>query len=84
MKDLEKLFGPSACTICDRDISKSVKIQCMECGGDGVCLCLDCHRLGRTKDGLSHRPDHSYYVYDNFNFPMFMKDWSAKEELLLI
>jgi Myb-like DNA-binding domain len=71
------------CTVCDRDISKSVKIKCMECPNT-VCLCLDCHRNGRTKVGLSHKGGHDYYVIDNLNFPLLMKEWSAKEELQLI
>jgi hypothetical protein len=27
-KDVESLVGPSNCTICDRDVSKSVKVKC--------------------------------------------------------
>lgn len=70
------------CTICDRDISKSVKIRCMECAN--VNLCLDCHRTGKTKEGSSHLRGHDYYVFDHLNFPLLTRDWSAKDELLLI
>jgi len=27
---------------------------------------------------------HDYYILDNLNFPLFSKDWAAKDELLLI
>jgi transcriptional adapter 2-alpha len=48
-------------------------------------MCLECLRLGRTSNELpEHQADHSYFVYDNLNFPLFTKDWTAKEELLLL
>lgn len=82
------------CGLCDRDISKSVKIRCMACSKPTAALvmCLECHRNGVTKQDLSngggigglfsgHQKNHPYYVYDNLSFPLLMKDWSAKDEL---
>ena len=73
------------CGICDRDISKSIKIKCLGCVNQPLNLCLECLRLGRTSSDVpEHLPNHSYFVYDNLNFPLFTKDWTAKEELLLL
>jgi transcriptional adapter 2-alpha len=42
-------------------------------------------RNGKTANEFpEHRPNHSYYIYDNLNFPLFTKDWIAKEELTLL
>lgn len=81
--ELEGLVGPGVCMLCDREIAKSVKIHCMECPTPTI-FCLDCLRHGRTKADSTHLPGHSYYVYDNLDFPLLMKDWSAKDELQLI
>lgn len=73
------------CNICDRDISKSIKIKCLECSKAPLHLCLECLRTGRGSNEFpDHKPYHNYYVYDNLNFPLFTKDWSAKEELRLL
>lgn len=85
LNDIENILGPSMCNICDRDIGKSIKIKCLECAKAPLHLCLECLRTGRTSHEFpDHKPNHSYYVYDNLNFPLFTKDWSAKEELLLL
>lgn len=54
----------------------------MECSDPPMTLCLECHRTGEEKG--SHKKKHDYYVLDNLNFPLFTKDWTAKEELMLI
>lgn len=84
LKEFEGLMGPSVCNICDRDIGKSIKIRCMECTSP-LSLCLDCLRNKRTKPEFpAHKATHDYYVYDGLDFPLLMKDWSAKDELQLI
>lgn len=94
LKDFDTLIGPMVCGLCDRDISKSVKIRCMTCSkpSNPLVMCLECHRRGVTKQDLSngggagglfstHQSSHPYYVYDNLAFPLLMKDWTAKDEL---
>lgn len=82
LNDIENMLGPAMCGICDRDIGKSVKIKCLECTKPNLHLCLECLRTGRTTaEYPEHKPNHNYYVYDNLNFPLFTKDWTAKEEL---
>lgn len=44
--------------------------------------CIDCFCAGAAL--LPHRPDHPYRVVDCLDFPIFNKDWSAREELLLL
>jgi len=83
LQELEGLVGPGVCLLCDREIAKSVKIRCMECPTPTV-YCLDCLSHGRTKPDSQHLPTHAYYVYDNLDFPLLMRDWSARDELQLI
>mgnify|MGYP001566102263 CR=1 FL=1 len=45
-------------------------------------LCFECHRTGN--EGKGHLREHEYYVLDTMSFPLFHKDWTGKEELLLI
>ena len=48
-------------------------------------MCLQCHKTGEaSKANPNHLPSHSYYVLDDLSFPLISKDWSAKEELLLL
>ncbi len=52
LKDFDALIGPSMCGLCDRDISKSVKVRCMTCSklnGPALVMCLECLRKGQTK-----------------------------------
>jgi transcriptional adapter 2-alpha len=81
LDDLEGLLGPQNCTICDRNISKSIKIKCTEC--DNLYLCLDCLRKGTTGE-TAHNQTHKYFPYDKLDFPIFTEDWKASEELKLI
>ena len=93
MKNLEDLIGPQFCSLCDRNISQSVKIKSTdhESAGKPIVVCLDCHRTGApvtthtqiTGKSVSETVG-KYIVLDNLKFPLFSPDWSAKEELLLI
>jgi hypothetical protein len=49
LKDFDTLIGKGVCDICDRDIQKSVKVRCAECK-PSIVICLECHRLGHTKE----------------------------------
>src|SRR5256885_1582356 len=70
------------CSLCDRNIQKSIKVRCFECSDPAVTLCFECFRTG-AENG-AHKSTHDYFVLDNLNFNLFTKDWTAKEELLLI
>lgn len=45
-------------------------------------MCLECLKTGG--EGQTHNVSHSFTIQDNLNFPLFTKDWTAKENLLLI
>ncbi len=55
MTEIEAILGPSMCSLCDRDISKSIKIKCLECIEKPVFMCLECLRTGKTS---SEYPGH--------------------------
>lgn len=44
--------------------------------------------MGRTAPEIpeqeKHKADHEYHVFDNLNFPLFTKDWTAHEELKIL
>ena len=74
-------MGPGVCSLCDRDIQKSIKVKCAEC--KNLILCFECIRSGvEGKDG--HKSTHAYFVLDNLEYPLIMEDWTAKDELQLI
>jgi len=79
LKDVDGLVGPTTCTLCERDISKSVKIRCTVCA---INICLECLRTGQESG--THSKTHPYYVFDKLDFPLLMKDWCAKDEVQLI
>jgi len=82
-KQPEHLMGPQICSMCERNISKSVKILCSECpasenGKNELVMCLECLRLGKTSvEYPDHKPNHDYYVYDNLEFPLLTNEWTA-------
>ena len=81
---MEDLLGPSSiCMICDSNISKSIKVRDMTSQTDCV-FCLECLVKGRTKEGLDHRADCDYFIYDSLKFPLISPNWSAQETLRLI
>lgn len=86
LKNLDRLFGPLSCSICERSIQKGVKVRCLECPPDkNTTLCLECFRKGTENDQKPyHRKEHDFFIYDHLNFPLLVKDWTAAEELALI
>jgi len=60
--------------------------------GRPLVTCFECHRTGENINQDEHgNPEEDnlervekYIVIDNLRFPIFNKEWSAKEELLLI
>lgn len=71
--------------ICERNISKSIKVRDMTSKySTAVIFCLDCLSKGKTKEGLDHQIDCEYFVYDSLQFPLIAADWSAEETLRLM
>ena len=89
IKQLEALLGPPICSICERNIAKSVKVRCLDCPPElDFFLCLECLRCGAVPKNTpennklypkehTHQPDHDYFIFDNMNFPLLTPDWTA-------
>ncbi len=73
---------PSSCTFCTRNIHHSFHFQCAECNDPPVFLCVDCFSAGVNVG--DHLNTHAYRVPDCLDNPMFAKDWTIKEELMLL
>lgn len=71
------------CKYCKRDLSRLFYIQCAECEND-LLLCGDCFSVGVEINELGHKNNHKYIVADCLETPLFTKDWSMNEELLLL
>ncbi|TPX38235.1 hypothetical protein SmJEL517_g00210 [Synchytrium microbalum] len=68
------------CDVCEKDISPVVRIRCAAC--PDYDLCVECFASG--KETGTHQNDHPYRVIQVLDFPIFDKDWTAEEELLLV
>lgn len=68
------------CDSCFKDISHVVLIQCAEC--DDLDLCVEC--FGAGVELSQHKATHAYRVLRPLDFPVYVPDWRADEELLLI
>ena len=69
------------CKICQKDISKSIKILCAVC--PDLLYCIECLVFDKPHDGKINAK-HDYHVVDKLHFPIFTHDWSASEELILL
>lgn len=70
------------CSYCKRDLQSSLfqcHITCVDCNFDS---CVDCFAAGAVL--YPHQTTHSYKISDCLDFPLFTKDWTAREELLLL
>jgi hypothetical protein len=84
LANLEELLGPvTSCMLCDRNISKSVKVKDMS-SKSSVVFCIDCLCKGTEKEGVDHKRDCEYFIYDSLKYPLLTKDWTAQETLLLM
>ena len=45
-------------------------------------MALQCFLAGKTTG--PHRATHAYRIISSHSFPIFMRDWGADEELLLV
>mmetsp|Transcript_18471 Transcript_18471/g.33259 ORF Transcript_18471/g.33259 Transcript_18471/m.33259 type:complete len:431 (-) Transcript_18471:1375-2667(-) len=81
LKQLKKKSGQDqiSCEFCMREIVSCTYISCSECT---VAICVACYCLGKEKAG--HLRTHRYRVIDSLKFPLFIPEWTAKEERLLL
>ena len=63
------------CKICQKDITNNIKFYCEECD---YIFCINCFLLSK------HNNDHGYHIIDALNFPLFIDNWSLKEEHKLL
>ncbi len=68
------------CNYCHRDVTLSLRFRCNAC--KDFDLCQDCFSVGVNI--YPHTNLHSYKVVDCLDNPIFTKDWSIGEELLLL
>ncbi|KAI8993956.1 hypothetical protein BD414DRAFT_436331 [Trametes punicea] len=73
------------CDSCACDLTHSIRIKCADPAcevGDGVDICPTCFCSG--KEFGTHKRDHAYRVVELHSYPIFVEDWGADEELLLL
>eukprot|EP01091_Cochliopodium_minus_P010428 TRINITY_DN2759_c0_g1_i2.p1 TRINITY_DN2759_c0_g1~~TRINITY_DN2759_c0_g1_i2.p1 ORF type:complete len:474 (+),score=121.78 TRINITY_DN2759_c0_g1_i2:65-1486(+) len=68
------------CNSCRRDITVETRIRCVICPDFDLCL----HCFSNGVEIIPHKRDHEYRVCTNMHFPLFVEDWGADEELLLL
>ena len=68
------------CSYCKRDITLQLRIHCAVCVNYE--LCGDCFSAGVNH--YPHENNHDYRVVDCLDVPIFTKDWTIAEELLLL
>jgi hypothetical protein len=73
----KKLFF---CGNCKRDITQQLRIHCAIC--EDFDLCGDCFSVGASR--YPHVNTHDYRVIDCLETPLFTRDWTISEELLLL
>ncbi len=80
----KNLYMPSNkvhCGNCEKDITKHARVQCVECPGL-LEICMNCFL--NLCEFNNHTPKHSYRLINKLNFPLFVEDYTAEEELLLL
>ncbi|KAI1795521.1 hypothetical protein LXA43DRAFT_1090692 [Ganoderma leucocontextum] len=73
------------CDGCVCDLTHSIRMKCADpvCEtGDGVDICPSCFCSG--KEFGNHKRGHAYRVVELHSYPIFVEDWGADEELLLL
>jgi transcriptional adapter 2-alpha len=68
------------CNYCRSNITTEFRVHCAEC--DDCDMCADCFSSGAMK--APHKNTHSYRIIDCLDFPVFQKDWTMNEELMLL
>lgn len=72
--------APRSCSYCHLDITQYLQILCNEC--QNFSLCADCYCSG--VELYPHKATHSYRIVDCLHYPIFHKEWTIAEELLLL
>ena len=67
--------GNIKCKLCQKEITNNIKFYCDECD---YIFCINCFLLS------IHNKEHSYHIFDALNFPLFIDNWTAKEEHKLL
>ena len=63
------------CKFCSKEITNNIKFYCDECD---LFFCIDCFLLSK------HSKEHPYHIIDALNFPLFIHNWTANDELKLL
>jgi transcriptional adapter 2-alpha len=61
-------------------MTRHTKIYCAEC--KDMDICLNCFANGEEAKG--HKRNHKYHVINKLNFPLFVDEWTAEEELYML
>ena len=67
--------GNLKCKLCQKEITDNIKFYCEICD---YIFCINCFLLSK------HNKEHEYHIIDALNFPLFINDFSAKEEHKLL
>jgi transcriptional adapter 2-alpha len=71
----------SYCSYCKKDTSNACRVKCVDCSSSYE-SCVDCFAAGAAL--FPHVATHRYTISDCLDFPLFSKDWTAREDLLLL
>lgn len=74
-------LSKKSCKFCLKDITNSVQFVCPDCNNSF--FCINCLLSPIFNDNLSWHK-HKYQIVDKMNFPLFMHNWSLKEEISLL
>ncbi|CAO1621812.1 unnamed protein product [Jaminaea pallidilutea] len=69
------------CDVCEADITLTVRVRCAG-GCKEFDLCGSCFCSGA--EAKQHKAWHDYRIVEQHSYPIFVEDWGADEELLLI
>lgn len=71
------------CDVCSIDITSTVRISCADPSCREYDLCVPC--FGQGEKSKNHDPQtHEYHVVEQNSIPIYIDDWGADEELLLL
>eukprot|EP00918_Siedleckia_nematoides_P056541 GHVU01123300.1.p1 GENE.GHVU01123300.1~~GHVU01123300.1.p1 ORF type:complete len:364 (+),score=44.16 GHVU01123300.1:177-1268(+) len=72
------------CNSCEISLSNSVRIICLQCTheNDTFDLCVNCFSSGKVVQ--NHKTSHRHTFCARRTFPLFDKNWTAREEWLLL
>ncbi|RYG68101.1 hypothetical protein EON64_05925 [archaeon] len=77
---LDRVRNKLKCTFCCRSIGRGFYTECATCSN--FYLCLDCFSADVRLP--PHEPTHPYRIAENLDVMLFTKDWTIKDELMLL